>query len=197
MTPAVAMLAAARSVLEQSCTATVPSVLVDWPVPGPLRSQRPSSLNVLRWLPQAVERALPGPTATLARMVAEAAIGLAWRQTYSTNAVSRAFLERYGWSEFCGLSGPVPSTALACGVLLLGPDTHYPPHRHAASEWYVPLSGTAEWQCDGGEFVMRPPGCCVVHRPGEPHAMRTVSEPLLALYLWSGDGLDTPAELSA
>ena len=151
---------------------------------------------MLRWLPRAADHALPGPHATLARLVAGAAGGLAWRQTYATRDVSEAFLERYGWAEFCGLSGPVPSETLACGVLLLGPNTHYPSHRHAAAEWYVPLSGTAEWQCGGGDYELRAPGCCIVHRPAEAHAMRTQELPLLALYLWSGDGLDHPAELS-
>jgi hypothetical protein len=32
----------------------------------------------------------------------------------------------------------------------------------------------------------------VLHRSNEPHAMRTLTEPLLAIYSWSGD-LDTAA----
>lgn len=36
------------------------------------------------------------------------------------------------------------------------------------------------------------PGGFVLHRSGEPHAMLTHEEPLLALWGWSGD-VDTPA----
>lgn len=192
-----ALLHAARTVLEQSCARALPAVFADWPTADRLRPQQPSSLSVLGWLAQAARHALPGPHAVLAHAVAEATTGLTWRQTYPEHDVSDAFLERYGWSEICGLAGPVPSATLACGVLLLGPETHYPPHHHAAAELYVPLSGEAEWQCGVGDYVLRTPGSCIVHRPGESHAMRTFAAPLLALYLWSGEGLDRPAQLTA
>ena len=81
-------------------------------------------------------------------------------------------------------------------MLLLGPDTHYPSHSHAAVELYVPVSGTAEWQRGTATFAWRAPGACIVHASHEPHAMRTGVDPLLAFYLWRGAGLGEAARLA-
>ncbi len=169
-----------------------------WPAPGGLRVPKPTSLGVLRWLGVAAASAPPGPLSSLARAVAAAAPLLAWRQTYDPSEVAASFLERYGWCELIGATGPIPSAALAAGVLLLGPGTHYPPHAHVAEELYVPLSGTAQWsRGHGGDFESRQPGEPIFHASGESHAMRTGAAPLLALYLWQGAGLGEPARLES
>ena len=50
-------------------------------------------------------------------------------------------------TELVGPLGPAPSERLACGILILGPRTLYPPHRHEAYEVYVPADrGTAMWE---------------------------------------------------
>jgi hypothetical protein len=46
-----------------------------------------------------------------------------------------------GFSEWIGHRGAFASDAIACGVLLLGPDTEYPDHSHEAEELYFPLAG--------------------------------------------------------
>ena len=51
----------------------------------------------------------------------------------------------------------VEHATLAVGVLLLGPATHYPLHRHPATEIYVPLN-TAEWWRDDGPWREEAPG---------------------------------------
>jgi quercetin dioxygenase-like cupin family protein len=169
--------------------------LSDWPAHFAPRPVTPSTLTVLKWLGVAADGAPPGAPARLARGIAVAAHALAWRQTYRAGDVPAGFLERYGWCELLGATGPVPCEALAGGLLLLGPDARYPAHRHAAEELYIPLSGRAEWQRGGGPFVARPPGEAIIHASGEPHAMRTGAEPLLALYLWRGAGLGESATL--
>ncbi len=171
--------------------------LADWPASAAARPVAPTTLGVLRWLGDAASLAPPGALATLAGEIVEAANELAWRQTYPAGAVPASFLERYGWCELAGAVGPVPSDALACGFLLLGPETYYPPHRHMAEELYVPLSGAAEWQRGLDRFAVRRPGDAVLHASGEVHAMRTGAAPLLALYLWRGDGLADAARLTA
>jgi hypothetical protein len=85
------------------------------------------------------------------------------------------------------LNGPRYSDRLASGFLLLGPDTLYPRHRHAAEEIYLPLVGAAEWQQGDTVWRRHPAGTVIHHRSEEPHAMRTGAEPLLALYLWRGN----------
>jgi hypothetical protein len=123
------------------------------------------------------------------------ATSLAWRRSYSPAAVGAQFYDNYGWTEFAGLIGPVPSKHLACGVLLLGPHVTYPPHRHEAEEIYVPLAGTAAWRHGNDGWRKRLPGNVIRHARYEPHAMQTGDEPLLALYLWRSENLAQESRL--
>jgi mannose-6-phosphate isomerase-like protein (cupin superfamily) len=142
----------------------------------------PVHLPVCRWLP-----AMAGTGAMTE--IQRAAPGLAWRQTYGAGDFGADFLASYGWSEFIGLRGPVASEAIACGVLLLGPHVTYPSHAHQAEEVYLPISGVAEWQRGKASFAPVPVGQAIHHPSWVPHAMRTGSEPLAALYLWRGGDL--------
>ncbi len=135
-------------------------------------------------------------------MLLHAAADLDWRQTYSmadvaAGAITADFLGRYGWCELIGPTAASRSDRMTCGFLLLGPDTHYPSHSHEPEELYLPLSGTASWrQSQGdshGEWQQRPPGALIHHAPFEPHAMRTHTDPLLALYLWRGSNVRSRA----
>ena len=185
----------AHGVLEHAGAARATAQIADWPAFGQPRPITPRRLAVLQWLPQAAGAAPPGPLRELALLVQQASGALAWRQSYQASQLSAQFLARYGWCEIFGLCGPLPCARLACGVLLLGPETVYPPHGHQAEEIYVPLSGRAEWSRAGAPFELRSPGELIVHRSYEPHAMRTNSEPLLALYVWHGAGLAQSAQL--
>jgi quercetin dioxygenase-like cupin family protein len=57
------------------------------------------------------------------------------------------------------------------------------------------VSGTAAWQGGDGIWRNEPPGAVIVHERNEPHAMRTASEPLLALYVWRSAQLDQKSRL--
>lgn len=168
--------------------------LSEWPEPSVRRAQQPSSLPVLRYL-RAVRANSPSFGAALVHALADRAMSLAWRRSYSSPSVSEHFLENYGWTEFVGLSGPLAGRQLACGVLLLGPETTYPPHHHEAEEIYVPLSGLAAWKQGSGDWREQNPGTVIHHAPQESHAMRTGSAPLLALYLWRSDNLAQKSQL--
>lgn len=159
--------------------------LADWPEGGERRAQETGMLPVCRWL----EGMAVGPAGGLAGELARGAAALEWRQTYGTADFGAGFLERYGWTEVVGLRGPIPSTRVAAGFLLLGPEVTYPPHAHEAAEVYLPLSGVAWWQQGDGDFAQVPVGQAIWHAPWVPHAMRTGAEPLLALYLWRGGDL--------
>ena len=166
-----------------------------WPcaaAPPRRRSDRP--LPALRFLPGTLARTR-ALDRRLAAALASAVPDLVWRRTYSRAQVGARFLENYAWTEFVGPAGPVRCQRLSGGLLLLGPEVHYPGHRHPAEEIYVPLAGTAEWQRGCEPWTARPPGTAVRHESGAIHAMRTASEPLLALYLWRGHGLDCSARL--
>jgi hypothetical protein len=131
-------------------------------------------------------------------MLLEMAAALAWRRSYSAASVGAEFYEGYGWSEFAGLTGPVQSARLACGVLLLAPHVHYPLHRHEAEEIYVPLSGTARWQQGRAPSCItrgtshmrcRPPGSrCSPYTFGEATILRKMPNSRLARMMAKGLG---------
>jgi mannose-6-phosphate isomerase-like protein (cupin superfamily) len=185
-TDVLAIVARVKTLL-QSLPAAAP-FLETWPGPSPLRPTVAQGCPVLNWLDETATRSTPA-TAPLVDAIVAGAGSLAWGQTYTAADFGAAFLERYGWTEFIGTKGPVPSTTIACGVLMLGPWIEYPAHAHEAEELYLPLSGTAAWTRGQEEAVRRPPGQPIHHPAWIRHAMRTEAEPLLALYVWRGGNL--------
>ena len=161
--------------------------------PGSAGAQRP--LPVLDWL-DATARQAPARSEPIARQVAALGGALAWRQTYSRDEIGDDFLQRYGWTELVGAKGLVRNPAVSAGLLLLGPDVHYPAHHHPALEHYVPLSGTAQWYDEDLGWRAVAPLRTIVHRPNVRHAIRTGEAPLLAYFHWSGAGVDDRARLS-
>lgn len=158
----------------------------DWAMPS--RGVSPSALPCLWHLPRVVEIA-GADCRALGETLLAAHAALAWRQTYTAADFDRAFLDGYGWTELFGTRGPYVSDAMAGGFLLLGPGLEYPDHHHVAEEIYIPLSGATDWRKGVAPFAIRAAGE-VIHHPSEvSHAIRTGSEPLLALYLWRGGPL--------
>ncbi|MGQ4516841.1 dimethylsulfonioproprionate lyase family protein [Streptomyces sp. DW26H14] len=145
-------------------------------------------------LPQAMDPSRQGAAHRLGGVLGELADDLRWTQTaaYVAAPPHASFLSRYAHATILGsaASSPLivdPTRTAVTGVLLLGPDNHYPHHHHPADEVYIPLT-RALWSSGAGE-PYRPlaPGQVLHHRPGQEHAIRTGEAPLLALYLWSGD----------
>ena len=158
--------------------------LADWPPPkGVTRSVLPQRLSVLSYLPTVVKAATK-KTETLVKRLVPLANHLAWCQTYTVQDLGAGFLEKYGWTELVGLRGPFASNHLACGFLLLGPQIEYPSHFHEAEEVYVPLTKQTLWQRGKQSWAYRAPGLPIYHASRVPHAIRTETIPLLALYLW-------------
>lgn len=153
-------------------------------------------LPVLRWLPRiAADAERFG--ADFVTLLCGSAASLHWRQTYTLAQVGGRFLENYGWAEIVSPGAITGAVQISCGVLVLGPDTFYPPHRHEAEEIYLPLAGTAEWRQgdDAASWRHRSPGTLIHHSSEEPHAMRTGEQPLLAMYLWRSTDLRQGARL--
>ena len=160
--------------------------LADWPEVAERRPMVAASLPVCDWILRLrATEVLADVVAALQRVAAE----LSWRQTYGAGDFGADFLQGYGWSEFIGLRGPVPSETIACGVLMLAPGISYPSHAHAAEEVYLPIAGVAEWQKGAGNYAAVPVGQAIYHPSWMPHAMRTGDQPLAALYLWRGGDL--------
>jgi mannose-6-phosphate isomerase-like protein (cupin superfamily) len=186
---------AAHRLLRALRSPLLDSFLAAWPMAGAERRPiEPSSVPMLRYLPGLASGARPF-CFEFAGKLENSSSRLAWRRSYTATQVGESFLENYGWAELVGLTGETASEQLACGVLLLGPNTTYPPHRHEAEEVYVPLAGRALWQRGDGLFAAEAESAVIHHAPFEPHAMRTEASPLLALYLWRSQNLAQKSQL--
>lgn len=160
-------------------------------LPGELepRSLEAAPLACLRHLDACAALAEGTPGEAVARLLAERGQRLHWGQTYSEADFGGRFLDNYGWLELFGARGHFAEERVACGFLLLGPDTHYPDHHHEAEEIYIPLTGGASWRKGDGPYEAREAGEVIHHPSNVNHAMRTADAPLLALYLWRGGPL--------
>ena len=199
------LLALARRLVESVAAPALAPYLAEWPAadgtraapagrPAPRRVNAPPTPPVLRWLPHIAADA-HSFGAPLVAALCRAAPLLTWHQTYTTRDLEGSFLQNYAFTEILGPRGPSAGERVACGMLLLGPQTLYPPHRHEAEEIYVPLSGTADWQQGDALWRQHAPGALIHHLSEEPHAMRTRENPLLALYLWRSADLSQHARL--
>ena len=64
---------------------------------------------------------------------------------------------------------------------------NYPAHAHDPEEWYLILSGTAQWHVNGEKFQAKP-GDIIHHPPRATHQMITSDQqPLLALWMRTGE----------
>jgi len=159
----------------------------------PVAAPAPTRLPVCEFWDAALDRAESGQAVVYVPALRSLGPSLRWTQNpnYRRRPPDPTFLERYGYAVLVGPPGdPPPLVAdprLALGVLLLGPGTHYPLHRHPALEVYCVVSGDGEWWRGDGPWRREPPGAVIYHAPNVRHATRTDALPLLALYLWRGD----------
>jgi len=156
------------------------------------------ALAVTRYWPAALALAETGAAAPAVPPLHALAGALRWTQNpnYCANPPDPDFLANYGYAQLAGpQSAPTLATTESCafGLLLLGPGTLYPAHRHPAVELYLPLT-SGNWQ-RGEEDWREVAAATPIHHPsGLAHATRAGRAPLLALYLWLGD-LSTHARI--
>jgi mannose-6-phosphate isomerase-like protein (cupin superfamily) len=146
-------------------------------------------LPVCRYWDASLRSAEKGPSERLVKGLRSLETLLPWQQNpnYSLERMGAAYLENYGYLEIIGPCGIAWGEHVVAGVMLLGPETHYPPHAHPATEHYYVLSGTASWGLGNGPLEPRSPGSLIHHPSGIVHQTRTANEPLLVLYLWQGE----------
>ena len=160
------LVAALRRLLEAAGPPALP-FLGDWPGDLTARSFAARSLPVVSAL-DGLERFAALKTRALVQAVAALAGDLDWRQTYTSADFGERFLQNYGFSEWAGERGAFDSDAIACGVLILGPDIEYPAHSHEAEELYLPLAGHAWWRSARSDWRLRAPGTWIHDPPGRP-----------------------------
>jgi len=106
-----------------------------------------------------------------------------WHQ--ASRGVPEFFEGGYSFSVIIGDSGLVPSKKIRMGFFLQNQNVDYPSHAHEAEEFYLILSGHGSWQI-GNSWYDANPGRIFHHQQGESHRMITESEPLLAIWIWTG-----------
>ena len=111
---------------------------------------------------------------------------LHWRQA-GFGKLPENISQEISVTEFIGPNGIFENPNVRIGLLLQSPEIHYPRHWHKAEELYYIISGTAKWATDDEKEKPYQPGNFVHHMSGQTHNMTTCSEPLLALWGWTGD----------
>ena len=134
------------------------------------------------WLAPALDALPPGELAAALRALASE---IPW--IVGGAKMPASFAGRSAYNEIVGPDGVAVSDLLRFGLFIQAPESFYPPHRHAAEEFYYVLSGAARWQKGEEAPSLKPPGSCIRHAPWERHAMETAAAPLLALWVWTGD----------
>ncbi len=110
---------------------------------------------------------------------------LNWRR--NANYTGTEFHNNYAFAEFMGPTGHAVSPDIRLGMMVMAPETHYPPHAHPAAEVYYVLGGTTRFRQTGQPWRNCPAGQYVFHEPNVVHEMLTRDTPSLLLFWWRGD----------
>ena len=117
-----------------------------------------------------------------------------WRQTYSISEVGEDFANRHCYFELIGPNGHFYNEAIRGFVCYWGEYLNYDWHSHEAEEIYYILGGKALFKTKTMTKVLKA-NDTQIHESWESHAMETLEEPLLALVLWRGNGLEKLAQI--
>lgn len=126
------------------------------------------------------------PASQTLALLAEAQPSLHWSDSGGARKPA-AVQRRLAFVELIGPTGMFQNTQCRIGFFLQCGHCSYPLHRHAAEELYLVLSGKAIWHKDAMDPAWHSPGSFIHHTSWQTHAMTTVSEPLLALWCWTGE----------
>lgn len=129
--------------------------------------------------------AAPPETKPLAAMIKALAEHVTWCEGPREGAP--AGLEGgYAYSILVGPGGHVDAPDCRMGVYLQPANVHYPGHAHDAEEFYLIVSGSADWTAGERRFTAEP-GHVIHHAPAESHVMTTTGSALLGCWAWQGD----------
>ena len=127
---------------------------------------------------------ITGEMVTFKDYVASLSDQVQWHQ--ASRGVPEFFEGGYSFSEIIGDSGLATSKNIRMGLFLQNQNVDYPSHAHEAEEYYLILSGHGSWQI-GNIWHDAIPGRIFHHQSEDSHRMITQSEPLLAIWIWTGE----------
>lgn len=149
-----------------------------------LDPDRPAATQVpgCRHLSRVLDLGEAGPAAAVASAIRDLEPTLAWAQNprYNVDNMGADFMDNYGWSAL-GLTG---SSAMAFGVLLLGPGITYPLTPYASEGIFLVIGGSPEWKSDDQPWLRVEAGSVICRPFDGAEGKRPGKEPLLALYAW-------------
>ncbi|MEM8688961.1 MAG: dimethylsulfonioproprionate lyase family protein [Pseudomonadota bacterium] len=90
-------------------------------------------------------------------------------------------------TELLGPDGHFPAEDVRVGLLVSDRQTDYPLSSHSGEETYIVLAGTAEWIVGDTPYTPKPPGAFIHHPAWTLHGRRTLEEPFVGAWRWSGD----------
>ena len=152
---------------------------------GPDRGLLPQRVEGCRYLPcglDAIPAGLSGATAALRKLDPETD----WREA-PHHAIPKESWWDHAYAELIGPDGHFDSSSFRFGVYVQAPEMAYVGHAHGAEEFYMVLSGVADWEADGIRTAGVQPGAIRHHPAHMPHATFTGPDPLVALWAWRGD----------
>ncbi len=145
---------------------------------------RPPAACPLPPLAETLKESTAPSTERLVRAVEQGFGSLVWYG--APDSVPRELLTRMAAAELIGPDGAIDSRTLRVGLYFMVDGTTVPHHAHSASEYYVVLAGTAEWELGRG-WRRYSAGEVVEVPSGVGHAIRTANGSMACLYVWTGD----------
>lgn len=106
---------------------------------------------------------------------------LEWKSRAGAEAHGEDFVQGHANAALVGAEGLEVRSDVWIGVSLLAPHTRYPDHRHPPEEIYIVLS-PGEWRQESRAWHAPGLGGLVYNPPNIVHAMRSMEQPLLALW---------------
>lgn len=175
-----------RELFNSHLTDGLSRFVVNWPEAATgVPTEFPAIPPVTRWCADLTRLASDATTELVHSFLATAET-LHWRQTYVASDFGAEFLDRYGYVELVGRRSRLRTDRMAAGLLMFGPDTHYPAHRHPAEEIYLPIAGTADYLMTDGAWQSAEPGTVIHNAPMVWHGTRTGDQPVLIAWAWLG-----------
>lgn len=110
-----------------------------------------------------------------------------WRATYKDTDIGAEFMNQFGCYCIIGENGPFSSDAIRLYMVYMPARFDYPWHHHPAEEMYMVVSGSAVFKRMDQPNEILAEGGTSFHKSNQPHAMETLSEPVLCLVAWRNE----------
>jgi hypothetical protein len=128
----------------------------------------------------------PVPIPELAAALNGLSPRLQWKRRKGSAPDGTNFYDGHTNALVAGPSGLEEREDVWVGISLMAPHVRYPDHRHHPEEVYVSLAGGSWWN-ENMEWTTPGPGGLIYNNSNVMHAMRTETQPLLAIWcLWVG-----------